>query len=230
VIAGWAAGAFSAAGYVLYTLAIWRGRCTPSRLAWLAWAAGYAVFFAASAAQGPLTALWLPGAQLAGTLTAAALLAWRTAGKFSRGEIVSLTCAGAALGLWWLTRSPAVAAAATLAAEGGGMALTVVRAWRGTGREPVAPWALWTVAGLCDFPALGWQAAPVLYVYPALYAVMGATAATAGIRRQRADPHPHVGGQPAPYPRVAPGQAHPAAPLKLCQGDNRVADRGSDEI
>ncbi len=64
------------------------------------------MFFAALAASGPPSGLWLPGAQLAGTLAAAALLVGRGQGGLSDSEIISLCCISGALYLWWLTRSP----------------------------------------------------------------------------------------------------------------------------
>jgi len=58
-----------------------------------------AAFFAALAESGP------PGAQLAGTLAAAALLAGQGPGGSAGSEIISLCCIGGALYLRWLTRS-----------------------------------------------------------------------------------------------------------------------------
>lgn len=189
-----AAAVLSLGGYVPYLSGVLFGKTAPSVLAWFIWSAQYSVLFLALARQDPGSALWLPGAQLAGTYVtfACALVVHRDTGLDWKRALPALGFCLVALVAWANVSSPVPAVLIVLAVEGYGMRLTIGRAWRWPESETSWAWVMWAWAGVFGLLAAGPHAALADYVYPAYFAVMGAAvvvAFQAGSRRMPSGQH-----------------------------------------
>lgn len=176
-----AAAVLSLGGYVPYLSGVLFGRTSPSVLAWFIWSAEYAVLFLALARQDPGPMLWLPGAQLAGTVITfiCALAVHRDSGLDWRRAAPALACCTVALVAWANISSPVAAILIVLAVEGYGMRITIVRAWRWPQTETSWAWVMWSWAGVFGLFAAGSGAPPGDYIYPVYFAVMGAAVVVA---------------------------------------------------
>jgi hypothetical protein len=187
---GLLAGLTGLAGYVPYLRDAWRRTSDPDPAAWLIWTMEYSVLLAAQVAlNAPWPALWLAALQLAGTTAVFAMLAARGGWRFSAGRWTMLGCAAAIMAAWPFAHAPGPAICLALTAEGAGMMLVIVGAYRHPASETLLTWEAFTVAGLLDLPALGRHAPRLLYAYPAFFVVMGAAvllAAALGARAQAA--------------------------------------------
>jgi hypothetical protein len=189
-----AAAVLSLGGYVPYLAGVLYGRTSPSVLAWCIWSAEYGVLFVALFRQDPGTALWLPAAQLAGTIVTfvCALVVHRDTGLDWRRAALPLGCCAVALGALAKISSPLPAVLIVLAVEGYGMRLTIVRAWRWPQAETSWAWVMWAWAGVFGLLAAGTGASLAAYVYPAYFAVMGGAVVVAfglGSRRMPTGQH-----------------------------------------
>jgi len=186
---GLLAGLAGLAGYIPYLRDSWRRTSDPDPAAWLVWTIEYGILLAAQAAQHPpWAALSFAVLQLTGTVLVSAVLVLRGGWRFGAGRWAVLGGAAAAMGLWWLTRSPVLAMCLGLATEGAGMVLVILGAYRSPGRETVLTWYIFVSAALLDLPALR-RAPPLMYAYPAFFIVMGGgvlVASAVGAREGRA--------------------------------------------
>lgn len=213
--AAWAAAVLSLGGYIPYLRGVLFGQTSPSVVAWLVWSAEYGVLFAALYREDPGPALWLPAAQLAGTLATfvCALVVYRDAGLDWRRVVFPVGCCAVALASLGHVRSPLIAVAIVLAVEGYGMRLTIVRAWRWPQTESSWAWVMWAWAGVAGLFAAGWHAPLGAYVYPLYFTVMGTAVVVAfgtGSRRLPQGRHQlsRVAGRDAAH-RPGPRPSHP---------------------
>lgn len=150
-MAGWIAGVLSVAGYIPYIWSIVTGRTRSAGqlTSWLIWSVEYSVLFAALIAAGDRDALWLPGAELAGTLVTAALVWWRREPgiDWERVGLYVLLCAGA-LGIWMVAGNPYIGVLIVLAVDGTGIVLTMRGAYFAPGGELPEAWACWAAGGV----------------------------------------------------------------------------------
>jgi len=207
--AAWAAAALSLGGYIPYLHGVLFGRTSPSVMAWMIWSAEYAVLFAALVWQDPGPALWLPGAQLAGTFITfiCALVMHRDPGLDWRRAGPPLAFCFAALVAWANFRSPVVVVLIILAVEGYGMRITIARAWRWPQTETSWAWVMWAWAGVAGLFAAGWSAPWGAYIYPVYFTVMGSAVVIAFSTGSRRLAGPLLTGTRRAH-RTRPG--HPA--------------------
>lgn len=210
-----AAAVLSLGGYVPYLAGVLYGRTSPSVLAWFIWTIEYGVLFVALYRQDPGTALWLPAAQLAGTIATfiCAAVVHRDTGLDWRRVAIPVACCVVALVAWANISSPLPAILIVLAVEGYGMRLTIVRAWRWPQTETSWAWVMWAWAGVLGLFAAGGGAPLANYIYPGYFAVMGGAVVIAfglGSRRLPTGQHGvyRVAGRDAAR-RPGPRPSHP---------------------
>lgn len=232
---GLASGLIGLAGYAWYIPRTLWGPTRPDRAAWLVFTAEYGVLIAAQAAAGAGAALWLPALQAAGT-TIVCVLAFRKTARTARQrrserraaaralwgrvgwpDTAAGAGAAAALALWPVTSSPALATVCVVAAEGYGMTRTVVKVWRCPASEPPVFWMLCVVGGLCAVQAAGPHPAAAVRIYLGFFVAMGASVVAAGHLGSRR-PHPHAPGRNPPAPRLTDAQRSAPTPPPQCRG------------
>jgi hypothetical protein len=227
---GLLAGLTGLAGYVPYLRDAWRRTSDPDPAAWLIWTMEYSVLLAAQVALNPpWAALWLAALQLAGTTAVFVMLAARGGWRFSAGRWTMLGCAAAIMAAWPFAHAPGPAICLALTAEGAGMILVIVGAYRHPASETLLTWEAFTVAGLLDLPALGRHAPRLLYAYPAFFVVMGAgvlLAAALGARTQAA----RAARASAQRQRYLPWKRQPSRPLLLAAPPSRGAERVTEHL
>jgi hypothetical protein len=190
---GWGllAGLTGLAGYIPYLRDSWRRTSDPDPAAWLIWTVEYSVLLSVQAAQHPpWAALSLAALQLAGTAAVLAVLAARGGWRFGAGRWALLGGAVAVMAGWPFAHAPGTAMCLVLAVEGTAMILVMIGAYRHPASETPLTWQAFILAGLFDLPALGSDAARLLYVYPAFFVVMGAGVLIAAALGARAVPMP----------------------------------------
>jgi predicted lipoprotein with Yx(FWY)xxD motif len=148
-MAGWAAGALSIVAYLAYIWSIITGKTRPELGSWLIWSMEYGVLFAALAAAGPPSALWLPGAELAGTLATTGLAFWwhEAAIDWENMLIVGLGTTGALI-TWAAVGNPYAGVVIILVVDGAGITMTARQAYRRPRGELLASWLLWSAGGV----------------------------------------------------------------------------------
>ena len=140
-----------------------------------------------------------------------------------------LGCAAAIMAAWPFAHAPGPAMCLALTAEGAGMILVIVGAYRHPASETLLTWEAFTVAGLLDLPALGRHAPRLLYAYPAFFVVMGAAvllAAALGARTQAA----RAARASAQRQRYLPWKRQPSRPLLLAAPPPRGAERVTEHL
>ena len=160
-----------------------------------------------AAQHAPDAALWLGALQLAGTAGVLAVLAARGGGwRFGPLRWAMLGGAVAVMAGCPFIREAGTVMCLALAAEGAGMVLVILGAYRQPHRETLLTWVAFALAGLLDLPALGPHAARLLFLYPEFFIVMsGAVLIAIGLGARAALP-------PARRePAVPPGFAVPVA-------------------
>lgn len=188
---GVAAGIVGIVGYIPYTMDILKGTTRPDRIAWLIWALEYTALFFAQVHEGASHSLWLIGLQLVGVLIVFSLSLHRGMGNLNRHAKILLGCVGLALLTWFFTKNATIAIIILLAVEASGVVLTVRKTYKYPGSETLTMWFLVGVAGILGIPAVGLNAAPILYAYPlALIFMSGSViaASVVGMRKTQAMP------------------------------------------
>ena len=171
---GLLAGLTGLAGDLPYLRDAWRRASDPDPAAWLIWTVEYSVLLMSQAAQhAPDAALCLGALQLAGTAGVLAVLAARGGGwRFGPLRWAMLGGAVAVMAGCPFIKEAGTVMCLALAAEGAGMVLVILGAYRQPHRETLLTWEAFALAGLLDLPALGPHASRLLYLYPEFFIVM----------------------------------------------------------
>ena len=147
VLAGLAAAALQALGFLLIAMAMLRGEARPNRYSWLIWSV-VATLAAASSWQAGAT--WpLAGAAM-NALGCVLILALALRHGVSGRNPVDTTClaiAGSGLALWLLTDEPVAGLVLFLGADASGAVPTIRNVLVDPARENVSGWAILALAG-----------------------------------------------------------------------------------
>lgn len=169
---GIASGIVGLIGYAPYVRDIWKGSTQPDRVAWLIWTFEYAALFFAQASAGAQGSLWLIGLQLIGVVIIFGLSLKFGIGKFTIYTSILLVAILGSLVLWHTTKNAALAICLLLAVEASGVVLTAIKTYKKPRSETLSLWCLIALAGLLGIPAVGGNAAAILYLYPISLVIM----------------------------------------------------------
>lgn len=185
---GIVSGIIGVIGYIPYIKDTLRGTTRPDTIAWLIWSLEYTALFFAQLSAGATASLRLIGLQLLGVVVT--FFFSLRFGKVALSRFTASLLIGVfvALVVWYSTKSAALAIFILIAVEASGVALTVAKTYRAPKSETLSFWILVSVAGALGIPAVGLQAAPILFVYPCSLVVMSLSvigASLLGARKQR---------------------------------------------
>lgn len=187
---GFVAGVIGIVGYAPYIRDILRKTTKPDRIAWLIWTFEYAALFFAQISAGAAHSLWIIGLQLVGVIVIFGLSVRYGTGGLSRHAIILLACVSVALFVWFGTQNAAYAIIILIAVEASGVVLTVAKTYKKPDSETLSLWYCIAFAGVLGIPAVGMNAAPILYLYPISLILMSVSVIAAvylGTRKQRED-------------------------------------------
>jgi hypothetical protein len=185
---GLISGGLGLAGYWPDIISTREGSVKPPRLAWLIWSVQYTALLLFQILRGGL-GFWLclPALQLLGTL----IIAWLSI-RHGNGEVKPLrdtltfgvVCA--ALALWSVTHSAALALFIVMAIEGVSMLFIMRHAYERPYEETMWIWRGCTIGGAFGIIAALPAKSAILVTYPVFFTIMGATVIVAhqfGARR-----------------------------------------------
>lgn len=181
------AGAVGISGYIPYVRDILRKTTKPDRIAWLIWTFEYTALFFAQLSAGAHHSLWIVGLQLVGVIVIFCLSLRYGLGAFSRQSTALLVSVFGALLIWYFTQNATLAILILIAVEASGVVLTMIKVYKKPGSETLSFWVLIAITGVLGIPAVGFDAAPILYVYPVSLLFMSGGvvgASLLGTRRQ----------------------------------------------
>ena len=147
VLAGLAAAALQALGFLLIASAVLRGAARPNRYSWLIWSVVAALAAASSWQAG---ATWpLAGAAMnaLGCVLILTLALRHGAGGRNPVDTTCLAIAGSGLALWLLTDEPVAGLVLFLGADASGAVPTIRNVLVDPARESVIGWAILALAG-----------------------------------------------------------------------------------
>jgi len=182
------AGIVGISGYIPYIRDLLKRTTKPDRIAWLIWTFEYTALFLAQLSAGANHSLWIVGLQLIGVVVIFCLSLRFGLGTFSRQTKILLVSVFAALLIWYSTQSAAIAILILIAVEMSGVILTMVKVYKKPGSETISFWVLIGLTGILGIPAVCFNAATILYVYPISLVLMSSgviAASFLGTRRQK---------------------------------------------
>ena len=147
VLAGLAAAALQALGFLLIASAVLRGAARPNRCSWLIWSVVAALAAASSWQAG---ATWPLAGAVMNALGCMLILALALRHGASGRNPVDTTClaiAGSGLALWLLTDEPVAGLVLFLGADASGAVPTIRNVLVDPARENVSGWAILALAG-----------------------------------------------------------------------------------
>jgi hypothetical protein len=158
------AGAVALAGFVPYSLSILHGQTRPNRATWWIWAVVGAVSFAGYVAAGGRDAIWVPLSYVLGPLVTAILALRLGEGGWGPLECVCLAGSLAALILWALSGSPALALVLNIAVDLLGALPTFWKAWAEPESEDALSWGIFCAGNVLNLLAIDtWTLAGAAY-------------------------------------------------------------------
>ncbi len=172
-----------------YVKDIFYGTTKPERASWFIWTVLTSIAFFSQLSKGATDSLWLSAGQTFAVLIVFLLSIKYGVGGLTKRDLRALVASGIGLVIWYFTNEALWALLVTVAIDGIGTYLTVLKAYKEPETETLSTFAISGTSGVFGALSVG-SFNPILLIYPLYIIVANYTIGGAillGKNRQRAE-------------------------------------------